>query len=110
MTKKERLFDAFGELLYAIIHANQNIKDKNTYLDIVDQIARKYRITKHIDWSINYEKRNAHSLDNAYMRALMAGEGNLLTSKTLFFNSRYLLYGRRGAARIYTYLFIKGTG
>ncbi|MGB1205882.1 MAG: hypothetical protein ACPG5B_09560 [Chitinophagales bacterium] len=76
MTKKERLFDAFGELLYAIIHTNQNIKDKNTYLDITDKIARKYRITRHIDWTVNYERRNAHSIDNAYMRALMACRDN----------------------------------
>ena len=76
MTKKDRLFDAFGELLYAILHADQNIKDKNTYLDITDQIARKYRITKHIDWNIDYQRRNAHSLENSYMRALMACRDN----------------------------------
>ena len=76
MTKKERLFDAFGELLYAVLHSDQNIEDRNTYLDIVDQINRKYRITKYIDWNTNYERRNAHSLENAYMRALMACRDN----------------------------------
>lgn len=68
MVKKEKLYRAFGELIYAIAIADGEVQT-------AEIIALKKYLAHHpyageIEWSFNYEKNKHHNLEEAYKNAI----------------------------------------
>ena len=68
MIKKHKLYDAFGELLYAIAIADGEIQDEE--VKTLEQVLREHPWAKEIKWSFDYEKQKNHSLEEAYTKAI----------------------------------------
>ena len=68
MIKRERLYDAFGELIYAIAKADGEIQDEE--LKTLEDLLSKHPWAKAIKWSFNYENEKEHSVDEAYQKAI----------------------------------------
>lgn len=66
--KKERLYDAMGELIYALALADGEVSQPE--LDRLDNILRMHPWATSIQWSFNYENKRVSDLEDAYQRAL----------------------------------------
>lgn len=74
MIKRERLYDAFGELLYAIAMADGEVQDEE--LQILEGILHKHSWAKEIKWSFDYENLKNTTLEEAYGKAIEACKVN----------------------------------
>jgi len=65
---REKLYDAFGELIYAIAKADGHVQDVeiSTLKKITDNYAGKYNI----DFSFNYDMNSNKSVENAFSDAM----------------------------------------
>jgi uncharacterized tellurite resistance protein B-like protein len=68
MTKKEKLYDAFGELIYAIAKADGEIQPEE--IEALKSVLENHHGAKEINWSFNYEVSKNHSIDEAYSKAI----------------------------------------
>ena len=68
MIKRERLNDAFGELIYAIAMADGAVQEEE--LQALEKLLSKHPWAKEIEWSFNYEKSKMHSVEESYERAI----------------------------------------
>jgi len=68
MIKRERLYDAFGELIYAIAMADGDVQ--TVELETLEKLLREHPWAKEIKWSFNYEQNKHHSVEEAYQRAI----------------------------------------
>ncbi len=74
MIKRERLYDAFGELLYAIAMADGEVQKEE--IRVIEGILNKHLWAKEIKWSFDYEKYKNHSLEEAYSKAISVCKEN----------------------------------
>ncbi|WP_338765056.1 TerB family tellurite resistance protein [Bernardetia sp. ABR2-2B] len=65
---KERLYDAFGELIYALAMADGLIQPKE--IQALDRILEGHAWASQIKWSFNYEANKALDLKQVYKKAL----------------------------------------
>ena len=65
---KERLYDAFGELVYALVHADGKVTD--TELQAFRDKLSLHAHSQNIEWSFNYEMGKEIDLEEAYQKAL----------------------------------------
>jgi uncharacterized tellurite resistance protein B-like protein len=68
MIKRERLYDAFGELIYAIALADGAVQKEE--IEALNHVLRTHPWAKQIQWSFDYEIENKHSVEDAYQKAL----------------------------------------
>ena len=68
MVKRERLYDAFGELLYAIAMADGEVQEEE--VKVLEGILNKHTWAKEIKWSFDYENQKKHTVDEAYTKAI----------------------------------------
>lgn len=68
MIAKERLYDAFGELIYAVALADGAIQ--NEEITKLNEILNKHQWAKEIEWSFNYEKSKSITVKDAYTKAM----------------------------------------
>ncbi len=68
MVTKIELYDAFGELIYALAKADGVIQ--NEELTALNAILDNHPWSKEIKWSFNYEKKKGKTLEEAYKKAL----------------------------------------
>jgi len=68
MIKKSKLYDAFGELLYAIAIADGEVQDEE--IREMEKLLKEHPWAKEIKWSFDYEHQKAHSLEEAYTKAI----------------------------------------
>jgi uncharacterized tellurite resistance protein B-like protein len=68
MATKEKLYEAFGELLYAVSKADGTVQpeEKKT----VEGILKSHPFGSDILWSFNYEANKTHSFKEAYSKAM----------------------------------------
>ena len=69
MVTKVELYDAFGELIYALALADGVIQTEE--ITALEQILGEHEWASEIKWSFNYEKGKGKSLEDAYKKALM---------------------------------------
>ena len=74
MVKRERLYDAFGELLYAIAIADGEVQSEE--IKVIESILNKHTWAKEIKWSFDYENLKQHSLEEAYSKAILVCKKN----------------------------------
>ena len=68
MISKTRLYDAFGELIYAVALADGLIQQEE--LDKIDEVLKTHSWGKDVKWSFDYEARNGRDPKDAYEKAL----------------------------------------
>lgn len=65
---KDRLYDAFGELIYAMAMADGEVQQAE--IDAMEKMLEEHAAGQAIAWSFNYENSKAGSLEDAYKKAL----------------------------------------
>jgi uncharacterized tellurite resistance protein B-like protein len=65
---KERLYDAFGELIYALAMADGLIQPEE--IQVLDDILQGHPWASQIKWSFNYESNKKLDLKDVYKKAL----------------------------------------
>ena len=70
MTKKDQLYDAFGELAYVLAKADGEIQPEE--LQEVKQILETHPRGADIQWSFDYEARNERPIDDVYQKVIDA--------------------------------------
>ena len=68
MKDKEKLYDTFGELIYAIAMADGEIQP--TEEAILRKILENHPWASQIKWSFNYEKNRHASVDEVYKKVV----------------------------------------
>ena len=68
MVSKTRLYDAFGELIYAVAIADGLIQKEE--IDVMEQVLEGHPWAKEIKWSFDYERKKNHALRDTYLKAL----------------------------------------
>lgn len=66
--KRERLYDAFGELIYAVALADGSIQEEE--VSALEKVLKGHTWSKAIKWSFNYERSKKISVESAYLRAM----------------------------------------
>jgi hypothetical protein len=69
MVTKVELYDAFGELIYALAKADGVIQGEE--ITALEDIVKDHPWASEITWSFKYEKRNDKPLSEVYDKALM---------------------------------------
>ena len=68
MKKKERLYEALGELIYAVAKADGLIQKEE--FSMLDSLLKDHPWASTIKWSFNYEVSRNKSLDDIYEKAI----------------------------------------
>ena len=68
MVKRERLYDAFGELIYTIAIADGDIQSEE--LKALEKLISNHPWAKEIQWSFNYENSKRHTIDEVFEHAI----------------------------------------
>ena len=74
MVSREQLYDAFGELIYAVALADGVIQKEE--VTALTEILRGHPWAAEIKWSFNYEKIKGNPLDDTYKKALVTCQDN----------------------------------
>lgn len=64
----EDVYEAFGELLYAVAMADGEIQDEE--VNVLNKILADHQYAKEIKWSFQYETQKATTVTDAYEKAL----------------------------------------
>ena len=68
MVTKVELYDAFGELIYALAKADGIIQGEE--ITALENIVKGHPWSNEITWSFQYEQKKDKSLEQAYQKAL----------------------------------------
>ncbi len=68
MGKKEKLFEAFGELIYVVAMADGIIQKEE--IDALDNILKTHPNAQEIKWSFDYEVGKENSIEKLYEKVL----------------------------------------
>jgi len=68
MIKRERLYDAFGELIYATAIADGQIQEEEK--KTLEKLLSNHPWAKEITWSFNYEFDKHHSIEDSFEHAI----------------------------------------
>ena len=68
MNDKEKLYDAFGELIYTIAMADGIIQDEE--LDALQNILENHPWASQISWSFSYESSKGADVDEVYNKVI----------------------------------------
>ncbi|NJL12882.1 MAG: TerB family tellurite resistance protein [Microscillaceae bacterium] len=65
---KDQLYEAFGELIYAVAKADGLIQDEE--VTALQDILQQHAWAKDVEWSFHYEVKKDTNIHDAYQRAL----------------------------------------
>lgn len=68
MYSKEKLYETFGELLYAIALSDGRIQDEE--VAELKEMIKFHPLARDIMWSFNYEKSKSTTVEEAYKKAV----------------------------------------
>lgn len=68
MVTKEKLYEAFGELIYAVAKADGVVQGEE--VAVLEHILRNHSWAKDIVWSFKYETQKDNSVDYVYDKAM----------------------------------------
>lgn len=68
MVKKTKLYDAFGELLYAIAKADGEVQEEEVVM--LERLLSEHPWAKEIKWSFDYEKLKSKTVEESYTNAI----------------------------------------
>ncbi len=84
MANKEKVFEAFGELLYAVARAEGKVR-KDT-AEQVEALLEKYTWASDAIWSFKYEKKRKNTFEETYEHAIdtFVSHGPMAEYETFF--------------------------
>tara|TARA_B100000809_G_C15016500_1_gene486881 strand:+ start:170 stop:544 length:375 start_codon:yes stop_codon:yes gene_type:complete len=68
MKANDKLYETFGELLYAIAKTGEVIKNKE--MDVLDTLLKSHPWAKEIKWYFNYEFSKNSSVEDIYNKVI----------------------------------------
>lgn len=68
MNKLEKLYEAFGDLLYVVAKADGIVQKEE--VEALENITRHHSWAKEIKWAFNYDKAHNESVDFLYNKVL----------------------------------------
>lgn len=68
MVSKTRLYDAYGELIYAVAIADGHVQEEE--IETIQQILEGHSWAQEVKWSFDYELKKGNSLKDTYLKAL----------------------------------------
>jgi tellurite resistance protein len=68
MVSREKLYEAFGELIYAVAKADGKVQDEE--IKVLKEVLKSHPWASYIEWSFNYEKSRDHSVEYTYKKAI----------------------------------------
>jgi uncharacterized tellurite resistance protein B-like protein len=68
MATKEKLYEAFGELIYAVAKADGMIQGEE--VEVLEKIVKNHQWAEDIVWSFNYERKKDLSVEYVYRKAI----------------------------------------
>ena len=68
MVSQAQLYDAFGEIIYAVAIADGLIQEEE--MDVVNEKLAHFSWGKDAKWSFNWEKKKKSELKDTYLKAL----------------------------------------
>ena len=68
MTKKEKLFETFGELLYVVAMADGVIQENE--IEALTEIIKYHPYADEIKWSFNYEHKKESDIEDLYQKVI----------------------------------------
>jgi uncharacterized tellurite resistance protein B-like protein len=68
MVTKEKLYEAFGELIYAVAKADGIVQGEE--VEALEKILKSHSWAQDIIWSFKYEAEKNHSIDYVYKKAM----------------------------------------
>lgn len=68
MANNDKLYEAFGELLYAVAKVDGSVQNEER--KVLDEILNRHPWGKDIIWSFNYEEKKTNSVKDAYLKAM----------------------------------------
>ncbi|MCK5856956.1 MAG: hypothetical protein KAG64_05670 [Bacteroidales bacterium] len=68
MIKRERLYEAFGELIYAIAIADGSVQVEE--LKALEKLLSNHPWAREIEWSFNYEHDKLHTIEQVFDHAI----------------------------------------
>ncbi len=68
MVNHEKLYEAFGELLYVIAMEDGSIQEEE--LEVVQQVLQQHPWASDIQWSFRYEQKKQRNVAEVYDRVL----------------------------------------
>lgn len=68
MENLERLYDAFGELIFVVAMADGIIQKEE--IDTLDKILKTHPWAKEVKWSFDYEAEHQNSVEDLYKKVL----------------------------------------
>ena len=68
MSNKEKLHEAFGELLYVLAKADGIVQQEE--VDALHEIVRSHPWAQEIEWSFDYELNHNNDIDYLYKRVM----------------------------------------
>ncbi len=72
MTTEEHLYDAFGELVYAVSIADGYIQPEETAA--LESLLAHHEWSREIQWSFNYEVKSGNAVEDVYQKAIQTFE------------------------------------
>ena len=68
MVTKEKLYEAFGELIYAVAKADGLVQGEE--VEALQQVLKSHSWAADIIWSFNYERGKDHPVEQTYRKAI----------------------------------------
>lgn len=68
MAELDKLYEAFGELVYAVAKADGSVQNEEK--KALQDLLKNDNWASDIIWSFNYEEKKAHSVKEAYAKAI----------------------------------------
>lgn len=68
MNKLERLYEAFGDLLYIVAMADGIIQKEE--IEALEKITKNHSWAKEINWAFNYDRAHGESVEFLYKKVL----------------------------------------
>ncbi|MFK7756324.1 MAG: TerB family tellurite resistance protein [Flavobacteriales bacterium] len=68
MTKKEKLYETLGELLFAIAKADGIIQNEEK--QALNELLKRHRWASEIKWSFDYEESKNSSIEETYKKVI----------------------------------------
>lgn len=69
-TIKDKLYDAFGELVYVLAMSDGELQTAE--LEMLKDLLSEHKWAKQIQWSFNYEKSKSRDLEDVYKKVKYA--------------------------------------
>jgi len=84
MANKEKVFEAFGELLYAVARAEGKVRKDTS--EQLEALLEKYTWASDAIWSFKYEKKRKNTFEETYEHAIdtFVAQGPMAEYETFF--------------------------